>query len=130
MLTKGSVMGVLYVQSSRANRFSQADAELLTLVGNTAAIAIQNARLFAVTQRRVERLTTLHAIDTALSSTLDMRVTLNILLDQLIALLNVDAADILMFDSAPRCADEPIICHCILCFSNLICAVILGFFLF
>lgn len=102
MLSNDSVLGVMYVQSYRINRFSQADAELLTLFANTSAIAIQNARLFAATQRRLERLTALHAADTALSSRSDIRNTLNIMLEQLTALLHLDAADILLLDSTTQ----------------------------
>ena len=47
MLAKGDVIGVIQVQSYTPARFSEADAELLTLVGNTAAVTMQNARLFS-----------------------------------------------------------------------------------
>ncbi len=102
MLAKDEVLGVLYVQSYCIDRFSPADGELLGLVANNGAIALQNARLFAATQRQVQRLTTLHAIDVAISSSLDLRVTLNTVLDQLLALLQLDAADILMLDPATQ----------------------------
>lgn len=105
MLSQGEIQGVMYVQSYKSNRFSQTDAEMLTLVANTAAIAVQNARLFAATERRLQRLTVLHAIDVAVSSSLDLRVTFNILLDELIALLHLDAADILMIDTAYQTLD-------------------------
>ncbi len=102
MLAQDEITGVLFVQSYRPDRFSQADAELLTLVGNTGAIALHTARLFTATQRQLQRLTALHAIDVAISSSLDLRITLNILLDQLTALLHLDAADILMLDSGAQ----------------------------
>lgn len=102
MLSNDNILGVLYVQSHRAHRFSQADAELLTLFGNTSAIAIQNARLFASTQLRIKRLTALHAVDSALSSTLDIRMALNTMLNQLTSLLQLDAADILLLDSTTQ----------------------------
>jgi HD-GYP domain-containing protein (c-di-GMP phosphodiesterase class II)/PAS domain-containing protein len=99
MLAKNEILGVVFAQSYLPNRFTQADAHLLTLMANTSAIAIQNARLFAATQRRIERLTALHAIDVVISSSLDLRVIFSILMDQLIALLHLDAADILLFDN-------------------------------
>jgi response regulator RpfG family c-di-GMP phosphodiesterase/PAS domain-containing protein len=98
MLAKDEILGVLYVQSYVVDRFTASDGELLALVANTGAIALQNARLFAATQRRVQRLTALHAIDVAISSSLDLRVTLNTLLDQLLALVRVDAANILILE--------------------------------
>lgn len=102
MLAKDEVLGVLYVQSVVIDRFSPADGELLALVANNGAIALQNAMLFAATQRQVQRLTTLHAIDVAISSSLDLRVTLNTVLDQVLALLRLDAADILMLEPATQ----------------------------
>jgi PAS domain S-box-containing protein len=46
LISKREVLGVLQVHSNSNHRFKPADVELLTLVGNTAAIAIQNAGLF------------------------------------------------------------------------------------
>jgi PAS domain S-box-containing protein/putative nucleotidyltransferase with HDIG domain len=46
LLAKGDMLGVLQVQSRMVNRFSQTDADLLSLICNSAAAAIQNARLF------------------------------------------------------------------------------------
>jgi PAS domain S-box-containing protein len=45
MITQGNLIGVIQVQSNIPNRYSQSDADLLTLPANTAAIAIENARL-------------------------------------------------------------------------------------
>lgn len=47
MLARSEVIGVLQVQSYILNRYSENDAQLLALLGNTAAVAIQNARLFS-----------------------------------------------------------------------------------
>jgi HD-GYP domain-containing protein (c-di-GMP phosphodiesterase class II) len=48
---------------------------------------------------RLQHLTTLHAIDTIITSSLDLRVTLNVFLEQLSPQLDVDAAAILLFNS-------------------------------
>ena len=45
MLAKDKVIGVVNIQSYQINRFTQQDAEVLTLVSNTTAMAIENARL-------------------------------------------------------------------------------------
>lgn len=99
MISKGETLGVIYAQSRLLNRFKQPDAELLTLVGNTAAIAIENARLFTETERRLRRLAALRAMDMAISSSFDLRVTLNVLLDQITAQLGIDAASVLLFNN-------------------------------
>jgi PAS domain S-box-containing protein len=45
MLSKDKVIGVVSVQSYQVNRFTQQDVEVMTLVSNTIAVAIENARL-------------------------------------------------------------------------------------
>jgi response regulator RpfG family c-di-GMP phosphodiesterase len=47
-----------------------------------------------------ERISALRAIDVAITGSFDLRVTLNIVLDQVTTLLNVDAADILIHQSS------------------------------
>lgn len=56
-------------------------------------------------QRRASNLQALHAIDVAISTSLDLRVTLDILLSQLISQLGVDAADVLLLDSDAKTLD-------------------------
>ena len=46
MVVNGRVLGVVQAQSLRLNRFQPTDMEVLVLVANTAAIALQNADLF------------------------------------------------------------------------------------
>ncbi|MDA8089682.1 MAG: GAF domain-containing protein [Nitrospiraceae bacterium] len=46
-----------------------------------------------------ERMAALRSIDAAINSSLDMKVTLNMILEQITAQLKVDAADVLLFDS-------------------------------
>jgi len=48
--------------------------------------------------RRLENLMSLRAIDAAITSSLDLGSTLNVLLEQVVSQLKVDAADILLFD--------------------------------
>jgi putative nucleotidyltransferase with HDIG domain len=98
MVTKANIVGVMQVQSYLPNRFTLDDADLLSLVANTAAIAIENTRLFIETERRLSHLQTLQQIDSAISVATDLPlpVTLNELLEQLIAQLRVDAADVLL----------------------------------
>ena len=50
-------------------------------------------------QKRLQRLTALHAIDMIISSSLDLRVTLSEVLDLVISQLHVDAADVLLLNT-------------------------------
>jgi len=73
---------------------------MLELVANTAAAAIQNARLFIQLKRRVDQLSALHSVDTTISSTTDLRVSLQSVLENITRQLKVDAADVLLLNPA------------------------------
>ena len=102
LLAKGQILGVFQVQSYRAKRFGQTDAELLSIMGNTAAIAMQNARLFEETQRRVQRLDALHSIDRTIATNFNLELILRAVLEQAMAQLGVHAACILLFNAPSR----------------------------
>ncbi|MFH0794975.1 MAG: HD domain-containing phosphohydrolase [bacterium] len=53
-------------------------------------------------QRQLERLEALRTIDMAITSSLDVRVTLNVFLDQVTTQLGVDAADVLLLHPATK----------------------------
>jgi putative nucleotidyltransferase with HDIG domain len=54
-------------------------------------------RLFGESQRRLKQVEALHSIDLAISASMDLYTTLNLLLMHVESLLDVDAADILLF---------------------------------
>ncbi len=49
-------------------------------------------------KRHVARLHSLHAIDLAITSSLDLQLTLGVFLDQVLSLLNVQAAEVLLYN--------------------------------
>lgn len=51
-------------------------------------------------KEQIEKLSACRNIDMAISSSLDIRLTLNVILDQITATLNADAADILLYNPA------------------------------
>jgi HD-GYP domain-containing protein (c-di-GMP phosphodiesterase class II)/GTP-sensing pleiotropic transcriptional regulator CodY len=100
LLAKGEVLGTLHLQSYTLDRFSQDDAELLAIVGNTAAVSLKNAVLFEETQNRLKRLDALHNIDKAITTNFDLDATLQVVLQQTIERLDVDAAAIYLLDDS------------------------------
>jgi putative nucleotidyltransferase with HDIG domain len=95
---KGELLGTCMVQSTIENRFGLEEQEMLSLIGNTAAIAMMNARLFSETRTRMQHLAALRTIDVAIRSGAESKVIYNVLLDQLMAQLKVDAASVLLYD--------------------------------
>ena len=55
-------------------------------------------RLLGESQRRLKQVEALHSIDLAISTSMDLSMILNILLEHVESLLGVDAADILLFN--------------------------------
>ena len=98
MKAEGRVIGVLQLESYTKNRYNATDAELLELAANTTASAIQNTRLFSQLKRRVDQLSALHSVDTAIGSTTDLRVSLQAVLENITRHLQVDAADVLLLN--------------------------------
>lgn len=99
MLIKGEIFGTMVVQSYTPDRFTKDEADLLLTVANTTAVALENARLFGETNRRLQYLQAMRTIDSAITASLDLRVTLNVLLEQITAQLKVDASSILLLNS-------------------------------
>lgn len=98
MLWHNQVIGVIHVlHDTQKHKFTESDLTLLTSFANQAAVSVENARLFEETQQRLERLSALRSIDQVITSSLDLRVTLDILLGQILQLLEVDAASVLLY---------------------------------
>lgn len=57
---------------------------------------VELTRLIEESQRRLKQVEALHSIDLAISASMDLRMTLNIILQYVESLLNADAADILL----------------------------------
>jgi GAF domain-containing protein/HAMP domain-containing protein len=82
--TKETVIGVLNVESGELDAFDQNDLAMLQSLANQAAVAIQNARLFASERRRAEQFRLLSEVSARITSLL----TVDELLDQTVRLVN------------------------------------------
>src|SRR2546422_92856 len=65
---------------------------------NQAAAALENAALLNEAEGRLHQLQALRSIDMAITASLDLRVVLNVILDQVTTHLKVDAGGVLLFD--------------------------------
>jgi HD-GYP domain-containing protein (c-di-GMP phosphodiesterase class II) len=96
LIAQGQTIGALWM--GRKTDITNDELHLLTAIGDVAANAIHRAILYEQTQRRLQRLTALRAIDMAITASLDLRVTLNVLLDQVTTQLGIHAADVLLLN--------------------------------
>jgi response regulator RpfG family c-di-GMP phosphodiesterase len=73
------------------------EIDLLTILAEITGNSIHRAQLYEQSQKQVRRLTSLRDIDAAIASSFDLRLTLNILMDQTVSHLNVDAVNISLY---------------------------------
>ncbi|MFZ5856300.1 MAG: GAF domain-containing protein [Chloroflexota bacterium] len=99
LIAHGNVIGMLSVDSVEEGYFSEEHIRLVTAYANQAAIAIDNAQLHEKSENQIRRLTALRDVDTAIASSLDLRVTLNILMDNAASQLRADAMSILIYNN-------------------------------
>ena len=99
-LMKGAqVLGALMIMDSEhPQRFQQQDLELASLFGGHAALAIDNAQLYEKAQLHLKHEKALREIDLAMSSNMELREILEVVLYQARARLHVDACALLLLD--------------------------------
>ncbi|MGB9871463.1 MAG: GAF domain-containing protein [Anaerolineae bacterium] len=99
----GTVIGALEMLNRRDGRpFDEDDERLLTALAAQAAVAIQNARLFAMTDQalaaRVEELSMMQRIDRELNATLDYQQTMETALEWAIQRTGADVGLLAVLD--------------------------------
>ena len=62
LLVRGEAVGVLDIQSTELNAFDEATVAMLTMFSNQASIAIENARLYSLVEKRATQLEAINAI--------------------------------------------------------------------
>lgn len=77
------VIGAISCASSKPRIFNEEDGEALSTIANQAAIAIENARLYEDTKRRVQELSLLYETGSLLSSSLDLNTILDLALTRI-----------------------------------------------
>ena len=90
------LIGALWV--GRQKSLSEIESQLIHGIAEMSASAFNRARHHELTQRRLERIAALHSIDQAISGSYSLSQTLHIILEQVVSQLDVDAADIFLFD--------------------------------
>jgi GAF domain-containing protein len=102
LLVRDRLIGAISVQSFEPNAFNEADRRFVESLAAQVAISLENARLYEQTSRRLKQLQALRSIDIAITASVDLGVTLDILLDQVTKQLNIDAAAVWLFNAAEQ----------------------------
>ncbi len=96
--TTNSVLGVINLSVDLDRSITDEDVRLLVTLSEIAGNAIQNINLMKQTEQRLSRISAISTIDRAITSSLDLQVSFEILVSNLVSLLDVAAADILLFN--------------------------------
>jgi PAS domain S-box-containing protein len=95
--TAVETIGVFFVSTPPPRSLTPEEVHLLTILSEIAGNAVHRMRLHEQTELHVKRLNSLRTVDMTITSSLDLRITLDILLEQVINQLQVDAADVLLY---------------------------------
>jgi len=99
MIARRKLVGVIDMQSTRPNAYTEQDRALLLLIAARVAIAIDNARLYWRVERQNRTLKALASISQEFSSILDVDELLNKIASTMRGLISYDAFNILLVDA-------------------------------
>ncbi|HSU30476.1 MAG TPA: SpoIIE family protein phosphatase [Bryobacteraceae bacterium] len=98
MLIRGKLVGIIDLQSTRLNAFSEQDQSLLGLIASRIAVSIDNARLYRRVERQNRTLRVLAHLSQEFSSILNLDELLTKIALTIRALINFDAFSIFLVD--------------------------------
>ena len=98
LVVEGEVRGVFHIGSLNARAFQNDEVELLQLVADRAALAIEHARLFEAERAARERIEHVQAVTDAALAHLDVNDLLNVLLPRIRDILRTDTCAVLLLD--------------------------------
>ncbi len=99
MWVRGKLVGVIDVQATRVNAFSEQNASLLRLIAARAVTSIDNARLYQRVQRQNRTSKILLHLSQEFSATLQLDELLGKIAKAIRALINYDAFSVLLVDA-------------------------------
>ncbi len=109
--TANDILGAIQLGSRAPRKFQPDEIRLLVAIGDQMGIAIQKAHAQEETERNLQRINALHDIDLAITSTLDLRATLDLLLQKIDFFLpDYSATTVRLFNKESRLL-EPVACR-------------------
>ena len=119
LILEDEVIGAITVDSKELDHYSEEDAQLVQAFANQAALAIQNARLFAQLKARAKRLALLGQISMAVTTMLNLDEILQTMVAGLAEVFGVAQCGVVIFDEDretgrlvaefPRKPDAPVV---------------------
>ncbi|MBE7474489.1 MAG: hypothetical protein DPW09_32865 [Anaerolineae bacterium] len=98
LLVGNNLVGVLAIESSQPESFTEVDHQVLTALADHVAVAIENARLQTALQRRLREQTFIYESNTALGTSLDSDNVLKLMTQKITEALDAGACVICQVD--------------------------------
>jgi GAF domain-containing protein len=105
------IIGVMSIQSYQLNAYNHETVRLMETVANQLAVSLQNAQLYENTQKSLKDLELINRLTSAVSSSLDIQSSLQVIAEELnkafeighvgIALLDADQSHLILTADAP-----------------------------
>lgn len=98
LVNQDHIIGAINVQTQARHEFSQAEIDLLALIGDLAAGALEKAILTERLQRQVQELTAVQEVSQAVTSSLYLEEMLGLIVELTAKTMNVHSASLVLFD--------------------------------
>jgi two-component sensor histidine kinase len=98
LVSQGKTIGAMNVQTKKYHRFTQPEIELLSLVGDLAAGALERANLHDHLQRQVQELSTLAQVSQTVTKPLYLDEMLAVVVQMAAQIMRARACALLLFD--------------------------------
>jgi signal transduction histidine kinase/ActR/RegA family two-component response regulator len=104
------VIGLLDLQETDEPReWTEDEVALVQAISDQVGLALENARLFADTQRRAEQMATVNRIGLSINSDLDMKGVLGALYEQINRMLDIDSFYVALYDAGSGMIEFPLL---------------------
>jgi signal transduction histidine kinase len=91
LLVRGSAIGVLSITNLSDRPFEDADAEMMSLFADHAAVAIENGRLFQQAQSQITQMEILNRVSAVVSASLDLSSVFRAIHSEIMRIMVADA---------------------------------------
>ena len=95
-------LGVVTIKSLKANAFDQTAQEILLILADQAALALENARLHASARRLEEELRLVNRVTKQVNASLDLRVILDVVVETVAEQIPCSLAEISLWDQSQQ----------------------------
>mgnify|MGYP001191473385 FL=1 len=107
---RDEVIGVLdLLETDEPREWTEDEVALVQAISDQVGLALENARLFADTQRRAQQMATVNRIGLSITSDLDMKGVLNALYEQINRMLDIDSFYVALYDESSGMLEFPLL---------------------